>query len=127
MLHVNAYSGFTRAFASASREAKETIMAKKPFEYPGIENTFEVLAWLWDSKIAAVSSDCPGFESWPPTEQVMHQILLAGFGMPIGEMFVLDDLADECERQQRWTFMLTSQVLNVSGGVASPPNAIAIM
>lgn len=86
----------------------------------------EVLAFLWDSQIAAVAGDCPGFEAWPPTEQAMHQILLSGFGMPIGELFDLEDLAKECEKQQRWAFFFTSQVLNVNGGVASPPNAIAI-
>ena len=33
-------------------------MSKRPFEYPGFESTFEVLGWLWDTKIAAVAGDC---------------------------------------------------------------------
>jgi kynurenine formamidase len=102
-------------------------MAKSPFRYPGIESNFNVLDWLWNTKIAAVAGDCPGFEAWPPSEHALHQILLAGFGMPIGEMFALDELAKECEKQKRWTFMFTSEPLNVKGGVASPPNALAIM
>jgi len=112
-------------------------MTKSPFEYPGLESTLPVLEWLWDSRIAAVAGDCPGFEAWPPsgsaggeTEGVlksgMHQTLLAGFGMPIGEMFDLEGLVEECERQGRWTFFVTSMPLNVVGGVASPPNAVAI-
>jgi hypothetical protein len=48
------------------------------------------------------------------------------WGMPIGEMWDLEALAAECEKQQRWTFFLTSAPLNVTGGVASPPNALAI-
>lgn len=120
-------TGFTSAFESASLEQKKIIMNKSPFQYPGFESTFEVLAWLWDTKIAAVAGDCPGFEAWPPSEHAMHQILLAGFGMPIGEMFALDELAEECRRQGRWTFFVTSEPLNVKGGVASPPNALAIM
>jgi kynurenine formamidase len=119
--------GFTTAFEAATLERKKEVMSKSPFQYPGFESTFEVLGWLWDSKIAAVAGDCPGFEAWPPSEQVMHQILLAGFGMPIGEMFTFDELAKECEKQQRWTFFLTSEPLNVQGGVASPPNALAIL
>jgi hypothetical protein len=102
-------------------------MHKSPFKYPGFESSPEVLAWLWDTKIAAVAGDCPGFEAWPPAKDAMHPTLLAGFGMPIGEMFTLDELAKECERQGRWTCMFTSEVLNVQGGVASPPNALAIM
>ncbi|KAL5421411.1 hypothetical protein PMIN04_005572 [Paraphaeosphaeria minitans] len=96
-------------------------------KYPGMERNFEVLGWLWNTQIAAVAGDCPGFEAWPPSEHALHKILLAGFGMPIGEMFALEELAQECEKQKRWTFMLTSEPLNVRGGVASPPNALAIM
>lgn len=46
--------------------------------------------------------------------------------MPIGELFDLEDLADQCEKTQRWSFFFTSEPLNVVGGVASPPNALAI-
>ncbi|KAF2691457.1 putative cyclase [Lentithecium fluviatile CBS 122367] len=120
-------TGFTTAFQSAPLSTKKSIMHKSPFKYPGFESSPEVLGWLWDTQIAAVAGDCPGFEAWPPAEEAMHQTLLAGFGMPIGEMFCLDELAVECERQQRWTFLFTSEVLNVQGGVASPPNALAIM
>ncbi|KAF2741542.1 putative cyclase [Polyplosphaeria fusca] len=120
-------TGFTTAFEQATLDQKKAIMAKSPFEYPGMASNFEVLAWLWDTQIAAVAGDCPGFEAWPPTEHGMHQILLAGFGMPIGEMFTLDELARECERQKRWTCFVASEPLNVQGGVASPPNALAIM
>ncbi|CAO2647837.1 Nn.00g087590.m01.CDS01 [Neocucurbitaria sp. VM-36] len=119
-------TGFTNAFAPATLDTKQAIMEKSPFQYPGLESTFDVLAFLWDTQIAAVAGDCPGFEAWPPSEQIMHQILLSGFGMPIGELFDLEELAKECERQKRWTFFFTSQVLNVKGGIASPPNAIAI-
>jgi len=119
-------TGFTKAFESAALDVKKVVMAKSPFQYPGIESNFTVLAWLWDTQIAAVAGDCPGFEAWPPSEHQMHQILLAGFGMPIGEMFALDELAAQCEKENRWTFFVTSEPLNVLGGVASPPNALAI-
>jgi hypothetical protein len=56
----------------------------------------------------------------------MHETLLSGFGLPIGELFDLENLAQECKRQARWTFFVTSQPLNVVGGVGSPPNALAI-
>ena len=108
-------------------EKKKEVMSKSPFQYPGFESTLEVLSWLWDTKIAAVAGDCPGFEAWPPSEFALHNTLLAGFGMPIGEMFAFDELAKECEKQKRWTFFLTSEPLNVQGGIASPPNALAIL
>jgi hypothetical protein len=56
----------------------------------------------------------------------LHPVLLAGFGMPIGELFDLERLSEYCEALGRWTFFFTSEPLNVIGGVASPPNALAI-
>ena len=53
-------TGFTSAFEKASLEQKKAVMSKSPFQYPGFESNFEVLAWLWDTKIAAVAGDCPG-------------------------------------------------------------------
>jgi kynurenine formamidase len=119
-------TGFTHAFASSSPAIQASIMAKRPFEYPGIESNTKVLEWLWDTGIAAVAGDCPGFEAWPPSEEAMHQVLLAGFGMPIGELFDFEGLAEECGREGRWTFFFSSEPLNVKGGVGSPPNALAI-
>jgi len=55
----------------------------------------------------------------------MHDYLLAGWGCPIGEMWDLEKLAEECEKENKWSFFLTSSTLNVQGGIASPPNAIA--
>lgn len=46
--------------------------------------------------------------------------------MPIGELFDLEKLAEHCKETGRWSFFLSSEVCNVTGGVASPPNAVAI-
>jgi hypothetical protein len=56
----------------------------------------------------------------------LHEVLLAGWGMPIGELFDLEKLADYCKKEKRWSFFVTSEVCNVPGGVASPPNILAI-
>lgn len=56
----------------------------------------------------------------------LHPQLLALFGMPIGEMFALDDLADACSDDGRYDACFTSAPLNVHGGLGSPPNALAI-
>ena len=56
----------------------------------------------------------------------MHDYCIAGWGMPIGEMWDLEALAEECKRQKRWSFFFTSAPLNLKGGAASPPNAIAV-
>ena len=46
--------------------------------------------------------------------------------MPIGELWDLKALAAQCERSNRWSFLLTSAPLNVPGVIGSPPNMLAV-
>jgi hypothetical protein len=57
---------------------------------------------------------------------MMHETILGLWGMPIGEMFYLEALAADCAEDGVYEFFLTSAPLNKLGGVASPPNALAI-
>ncbi len=58
---------------------------------------------------------------------VLHQWFLAMFGLPIGECFKLDELAEYCAKVGRYSFLLTSVPMNVPGLIGSPPNALALM
>lgn len=40
--------------------------------------------------------------------------MLAGWGMPIGELFDLEKLAAQCEKTGRYSFFVTSEPVNVS-------------
>ena len=95
----------------------------------GVEASEELLSFLWDKQIAAVAGDSRSFEAWPCPEEKkqwhLHQWLLAGWGMPIGELWDLEGLSEVARRLGRYTFFLTSAPMNVPGGVASPPNALA--
>ncbi|HUF52669.1 MAG TPA: cyclase family protein [Dehalococcoidia bacterium] len=96
---------------------------------PGLGPAGEMAAWLWDHGVAAVAADNPALESWPPRVEsgdFMHWRLIPLLGMPIGELWWLEDLADACAADGRYEFFLTSAPLNVPGGVGSPPNALAI-
>jgi len=88
----------------------------------------EMAAWLWDHRIAALGTDCPAVEPWPwdPSVGVLHARVLCYLGMPIGEMFDLEALAEDCARDGTYECMFTSAPLNLLGGVGSPPNALAI-
>lgn len=95
----------------------------------GLEACPELFAFLWDKQIAAVAGDSRSFEAWPVSEEWkewhLHQWLLAWWGMPIGELWDLERLSEVCGRLGRWMFFLMSAPMNVPGGVASPPNALA--
>jgi kynurenine formamidase len=120
--------GWTKFYLSASAQVKAELA--KETVVPGIEGSERTARWLWDRHLAAVASDSPALEALPkPAGQEMeflHFHMLAFFGMPIGEMWNLEALAEDCAADGRYDFFLTSAPLNIPGGVGSPPNALAI-
>lgn len=108
-------------------------------QHAGVEGTEEMLKWIWDTGFSALAGDAVSFEVYPPQKSYkraegqpdvpgifMHEQLLPGWGIPIGEMFDLEGLSKMCIEHNRWTFFLTSAPLNMPGGVSSPPNCLAI-
>ncbi len=118
--------GWTEFYYDASDELKAELARETVV--PGIEGSVRVAKWLWDHHVAAVASDSPALEALPKSEgeEFLHFHLLAYFGMPIGEMWNLEDLAKDCAADRRYEFFITSAPLNIPGGIGSPPNAIAI-
>lgn len=125
-------SGYLAEYASMPEEKRVRLDQEYETTKPnniGVEATEELLAFLWEKRIAAVAGDSRTFEAWPCPEEKkkwhLHQWLLAGWGMPIGELWDLERLSEVARRLERYTFFLTSAPMNVPGGVASPPNALA--
>ena len=120
--------GWTKFYLSASDEIKAELA--KETVTPGIEGSDRTARWLWENHLAAVASDSPALEALPKgpgnEAEFLHFHMLAFFGMPIGEMWYLEGLADECAADGDYDFFLTSAPLNIPGGVGSPPNALAI-
>jgi hypothetical protein len=66
-------------------------------------------------------------EAWPTQKDwSCHEVMLAGWGMPIGELFDLEALGKHCKETGRYEFFVVSEPVNVPAGVASPPNILAI-
>ncbi|KZT11176.1 uncharacterized protein LAESUDRAFT_754864 [Laetiporus sulphureus 93-53] len=119
--------GFMRRFYAATQEERDDLGSGKQETLAGIEQSEDMKRFLWNNHFAAVASDQPAIESWPPKGPHMHQTLLALWGMPIGEFFDLEALSKACAEAGRYTFFFSSWPLNVLGGVASPPNAAAYL
>jgi hypothetical protein len=47
-------------------------------------------------------------------------------GIPPGEFFDFDALAEDCARHGNYEFCFTSAPPRIQGGIGSPPNALAI-
>ncbi|KAF2666692.1 hypothetical protein BT63DRAFT_376464 [Microthyrium microscopicum] len=125
-------SGFTAAFSKLKAEEQKTLSERPVAEFAGVESTEEMLKFLWENQFAAVAGDAPAFQMSPvhglgqDDDHCLHEWLLAGWGMPIGELFDLEKLSELCKELGRSAFFLSSMPLKVPGGVASPPNAVAI-
>ncbi|KAI0192148.1 hypothetical protein F4808DRAFT_453546 [Astrocystis sublimbata] len=119
-------SGFMVSHSTKPESELASYRAVVPHHFGGVAQSDEMLRWIWDN-FAAVAGDQPSFECWPSKESwYMHEVLLAGWGCPIGELFDLEKLAEQCKKEGRWSFFVSSEPCNVPGGVASPPNVLAI-
>jgi kynurenine formamidase len=123
--------GWTVAYLLMGPEQKEALAANTCT--PGIEGSEDTAQWLWNHGVAAIGSDSPALEAFPPpgttfaeAREALHFYLLAYLGMPIGELWDLEELAKDCAADGCYDFLFTSAPLNIPGGVGSPPNALAI-
>jgi len=120
-------TGWTGWYETLSQSERAAIGRATP--QPGLEPVERTAEWLWDHHVAAVAADNFAVECMPIDfceGHFLHFWLIPCLGMPIGELWWLDDLAAACARDRRWTFQLVSAPLHVRGGVGSPPNALAI-
>jgi kynurenine formamidase len=134
------HTGFAEHWLSATPEQRAARTGS-----PGLHQSEEMLAWLWDHQIAVAAADNGGLEAFPvdpdsgwvdPDEPppprgpshngMMHRPLIALLGMIIGELWRLSELAEDCATDGVYEFLLTAKPLNLEGGVGSPPNALAV-
>ncbi|PKS13170.1 hypothetical protein jhhlp_000514 [Lomentospora prolificans] len=121
-------TGWLRSFEKLTEEGRVEVASITNPPAIGVESSEETLRWLWKKSFAAAGGDQPSFETWPCQDRrfFLHEWLLAGWGMPIGELFDLEALSAECQKRKKWSFFCSSVPLKVPGGVASPPNGVAI-
>ena len=96
-------------------QAREAL-SKAPPTFVGVEQTSEMLDFLYDNYFCAVAGDTPAFESWPTNQDwFFHQYLIALWGVPIGEMWDLEKLAETCRERGTYSFYFSSMPANVPG------------
>jgi kynurenine formamidase len=125
-------TGFLAWCRSRSRREREAM--RRDLHAPGLAPTEDMAAFLWDAHVSAVVSDTFAVEVWPgvagPTESAnvpsLHRILIGQFGMALGELWWLDDLAADCAADGVYEFFVVSAPINQPGGIGSPANALAI-
>ncbi|MPZ23200.1 MAG: hypothetical protein GEU28_06580 [Dehalococcoidia bacterium] len=122
-------TGWLQHYLASSPEAKAAMAPVTGLRACGIEASSATVEYLWDHRVAALGTDCPAVEQWPwdPKDLgALHYRTLALLGMPIGEQFDFEKLAADCADDDVYEFMFVSAPLNLVGGIASPPNGLAI-
>jgi kynurenine formamidase len=85
---------------------------------------------LQERKIAAFLPDGDGETVPPNVEGVAHPIhalQIAAMGMACADSLQFEELIEECEKHNRWEFMVVAAPLRLSGGTGSLLNPIAIL
>tara|TARA_R110002003_G_scaffold1993_5_gene23823 strand:+ start:1702 stop:2106 length:405 start_codon:yes stop_codon:yes gene_type:complete len=86
-------SGFTKGYMSLTTNEKISWSDKTPTDWIGVETSIRTARWLWDTGFSACAGDQPGWESFPIwqsnekdglEELSLHEVMLSGWGMPIG-------------------------------------------
>jgi kynurenine formamidase len=95
---------------------------------PGL--SFSTIDWIFEREIAAVASDTWGLEvrpnELPDSFMPLHQVVIPHMGLLIGEMFDLDELAEDCAADSCYEFLLVAGPLPFTGAVGSPLNPLAL-
>lgn len=136
-------TGWTTWYRGLDAAARQALPGA--FRAPGLRPSEEMLRWLWDRHVAAIGADNPAVELFPlgahltaeeiadirkdperMPELFMHYALLPLLGLPLGELWDLDALAEDCADDGVYEGLFTSAPLRVRSGVASPPNALVL-
>jgi kynurenine formamidase len=93
---------------------------------PGVEQTDAMCEYLWNSHASAIASDTFAVEVVPMQNGGLHRILIGQFGMALGELWWLDDLAADCAADGVYEAFFVSAPMNAPGGIGSTASAVAI-
>jgi kynurenine formamidase len=89
------------------------------------------LQWIIDTGMSALASDNVAVEGWatarkePHTLLPVHNLCLFKLGVPLGELWYLNDLAAWLREHGRSSFLLTAPPLRMPGTAGSPLTPVA--
>ena len=97
-------------------------------EAPGL--AFETCEWIYAKEIAAICTDTWGCEVRPnetdAASQPWHWIVIPMMGLTMGEIFYLEELAEDCAKDKVYEFFFCGPSLPITKAVGSPLNPLAI-
>jgi kynurenine formamidase len=127
LLHTGFAAWFTQQRAGVKFRLHDDVVSS------GVTRTEEMCEYLWNTHAAAIACDTFAVEAFPidPRPEArpfgfLHNVLIGQFGMALGELWWLRDLAEDCSADGVYESFLVSAPMNAPGGIGSPANAVAI-
>ena len=123
-------TGFDRALLA---QYADPAAAFNPHRCSGLDGFDDkLLDWVSTSGVAALVSDNEAVEFMPDFVRQdphgirvpLHHLCLFKLGIPLGEMFLLSDLADWLRANDRSRFLFTAPPLRLPGAVGSPVTGV---
>jgi kynurenine formamidase len=100
------------------------------FVEPGLTYSRELVEWFRDREIPNLVTDTIANEvTYEPNSGValpLHCALMRNLGVTLTEIAWLDDLADACAADNRWSFLYTAAPLKIVKGTGAPVNPVVI-
>lgn len=102
----------------------------RDYSEPGLTYSPDLVAWFQRMEIPNLVTDLMASEAsyYPGTEIEipLHSALMRNLGVVFTETAWLDDLAEACAADGRWSFLYTAAPIKVVGASGAPVNPIAI-
>nr|WP_246315549.1 cyclase family protein [Kineococcus aurantiacus] len=130
------HTGWARWFLDAAPQLRAQVRDARCAT--GFAQSRDFPRWCWDHRVSVFATDTfavevlpvvpgsPYLRSAPEDAGMMHQELIAKLGLVLGELWNLTDLVADSRATGRWDCMVTVKPLHLTGGVGSPPNAVAL-
>jgi kynurenine formamidase len=127
------HTGFLAWYRRQGADTRARLAEFRELAAVGLEPSEDMARYLWDSHLSAAVADNPSLEVWPPDLSqkgmpfgFLHRVIIGQFGLAVGELWWLEDLARACREDGRFEVFLTAAPANVNGGIGSSANALAI-
>jgi kynurenine formamidase len=95
---------------------------------PGL--TTDCCRWFARHDVAAVATDTLAFEVFPGQDPAalfpVHLLDLVDLGLTQGQNFDLEELADDCAEDGRYSFLLEASPIPFTGAVGAPVNPVVV-
>jgi hypothetical protein len=124
------YTGWSDILLGMNKHPDASILKKACAALEGRDE--RLLQWITDSGIVAISADNYAVEATPSAPGVgdshtllpLHEHCLFKLGIPLGELWYFQEIAEWLTRNSRSHFLLTAPPLRLTGAVGSPVTPI---